>query len=333
MKVFISGIAGFLGSHLADAWLARGAEVVGCDNMSGGDRANVPHGAVCHEFDCNSLDRLVRAMRGSAIMYHCAASAHEGLSIFSPWRITQDGIAATAAVVSAACTVRVRRLIYCSSMARYGAQPVPFVESMKAMPVDPYGIGKVAGEDLVRNLCSVHGVEWVIAIPHSIYGPRQNYTDPYRNVVSIFANLMLRGRQPYIYGDGSQKRCFSHVDDCVEPLVRMGLDPKAAGEIINIGPDDEFITVLELAETLAGIIGLDLDPVFVNDRPQEVRLSTCSADKARTLLGYCPTVSLKEGLERLVSWMREMGPRPFEYTLPIEIVTAQTPETWVRRLL
>ena len=333
MRVFITGIAGFLGSHLADAWLARGADVAGCDNLSGGSRDNVSPGAVLHEFDCNDLRALVKAMRGASIVYHCAASAHEGLSIFSPWRITQDGIAATAAVVSAACTVHVKRIVYCSSMARYGAQPVPFVESMRAIPVDPYGIGKVAGEQLVRNLCDVHGIEWVIAIPHSIYGSRQNYTDPFRNVVSIFANLMLQGRQPFIYGDGAQKRCFSHVDDCVDPLVRMGLVPSAMGEIVNIGPDDEFITVLELAQLLAGIIGIELDPVYVKDRPQEVHLSTCSADKARALLDYSPKVPLKEGLTRLVAWMRDAGPKPFEYTLPIEIVTDATPETWVRRLL
>jgi UDP-glucose 4-epimerase len=210
---------------------------------------------------------------------------------------------------------------------------VPFTEDMDPRPQDPYGIGKVASELLLRNLAEVHGMEWVIAVPHNIVGPRQKYDDPYRNVASIFINLMLQGRQPIIYGDGSQKRCFSFVSDDVRPLVQMALDPACAGEVINIGPDDEFVTIRELAGVIARLTGFPLDLVFTRPRPGEVHFANCSADKARRLLGYAPRVKLEEGLATMVEWIRSRGPRPFRYHLPVEIENDKTPETWRERLL
>jgi UDP-glucose 4-epimerase len=137
-------------------------------------------------------------------------------------------------------------------MARYGASPTPFLEDMPPAPADPYGIAKVAAEQLLRNLAEVHGVEWSIAVPHNIIGRRQKYDDPFRNVCSIMVNLMLQDRQPIIYGDGEQQRCFSPVEDCVDTLLAMGESPKAVGEIINIGPDDRFMTINEPATLIAG---------------------------------------------------------------------------------
>jgi UDP-glucose 4-epimerase len=106
----------------------------------------------------------------------------------------------------------------------------------------------------IAYLADTHGMEWVIAVPHNIVGPRQKYDDPYRNVASIFINMMLQGRQPYIYGDGSQMRCFSFVSDDIEPLKKMAFDPRCAGEVINIGPDDEFVSINELAEIIARLL-------------------------------------------------------------------------------
>ena len=112
---------------------------------------------------------------------------------------------------------------------------------------------------MLRNLAEVHGMEWVIAVPHNIIGPRQKYDDPYRNVAAIFINLMLQGRQPILCGDGLQKRCFSYISDDVSPLVQMAFDPACAGEVINIGPDDEFVTIRELAETIARLLDFRLE--------------------------------------------------------------------------
>jgi UDP-glucose 4-epimerase len=142
---------------------------------------------------------------------------------------------------------------------------------------------------------------------------------------------MLQGKQPVIYGDGTQKRCFSFVQDCVEPLVAMGLEPGLDGEVFNVGPDEEFVTVIELARSIADLLGFALDPIFVPERPAEVRMATCSADKARRRLGYRTQSTLRAGLERMIEWIRNRRPRPFDYYLPVEIDSPLLPETWRAR--
>jgi len=227
----------------------------------------------------------------------------------------------------------VKRFVYCSSMARYGRGKAPFSEDQPAAPVDPYGIAKYAGELLVRNVSETHGMEHVIAVPHNIIGPRQKYDDPYRNVASIMINRMLQGKQPIIYGDGEQERSFSFVQDCVDPLLKMGTLPGLSGEIINIGPDEEAATINELAGMLADLLSFKLKPIYVADRPQEVKVATCTADKARRLLAYQTKVSLRDGLISMIDWIRSHGPKPFEYHLPIEIDSPLVPATWRDRLL
>jgi UDP-glucose 4-epimerase len=334
MRVFITGVAGFLGSHLADAFLSAGHTVVGVDNFIGGERDNIPVGVEFYMLDCNEVVQLRALMKGCDLVFHLAATAHEGLSVFSPAENTRHGYSASAAVFSAACANRVRRIVFTSSMARYGRQErTPFTEDMECRPVDPYGVGKLASEQLLKVLAEAHGIEWVVANPHNIYGPRQKYDDPFRNVAAIMTNLMLQGRQPIIYGDGLQERCFSYVLDCIGPLYRMATEPRAAGEVINIGPDTGVITVYRLAEMLAEIIGFkNLKPVHVDDRPCEVKIAHCSADKARRLLDYEPRVGLTDGLHELVQWIRSRGPRPFKYHLGIEIESDKTPITWKERL-
>ncbi len=333
MKVFVTGAAGFLGSHLAEAFVQSGAHVVGCDNMIGGELSNLPEGIEFEQADCCDVAAMTRLSAGCDLVYHCAAIATEGLSVFSPALIAQHVYQNTAAVLAAAATNRVGRFVNCSSMARYGNNPTPFREDQPPAPVDPYGIAKYAAELLVKNVAETHDFEYVIAVPHNIIGPKQKYDDPYRNVASIMANRMLQGKQPIIYGDGGQKRCFSFVQDCVDPLLRMANQPGISGEIINIGPDEEYVSVLELARTIAELLDFDLDPIFVPDRPREVRYATCSADKARALLGYETKVSLREGLQSIIDWIRANGTRPFTYHLPIEIDSPLVPETWKSRLM
>lgn len=332
-RVFITGIAGFLGSHLADRCLRLGYEVVGCDNLIGGYLDNIPAEAEYYQYDCCFLNSMKKIMKGVDTVFHCAATAYEGLSVFAPHLITQNTFQISSTVITAAISCNVRRFVYCSSMARYGKQDrLPFTEDMICKPQDPYGIAKLAGEDLLRNLANIHGMEYVIAVPHNIIGSRQKYDDPYRNVASIMINLMLQNRQPIIYGDGEQKRCFSFVHDAIQVLEKMVDTPNVVGEVINIGPDEEFVTINELARIVADILHFRLDPVYVPDRPQEVKLATCSADKARKLLQYKTTYTLRQGLEEMASWIQKRGPKKFRYTFDIEIVNAKTPRTWVERM-
>lgn len=333
-RIFISGVAGFLGSHLADAFLLLGDEVVGIDSMIGGYPDNVPARVDFHLVDCNDVARVREHMKGCEIVYHCAATAYEGFSFYAPHLVVHNVVSATAGMVSAAIASGVRRFVYCSSMARYGEQQSsPFVEEMVPRPQDPYGIGKLSAEQLVANLADAHGMDWAIAVPHNIIGPRQKYDDPFRNVASIFINMMLQGRQPFVYGDGEQRRCFSFVSDTVTPLARMAFEPDVGRHVINVGPDDEIVTINALAAAIARILDFDLRIQHVPGPPRQVRVATCSADKARRLLGYEPKVKLEDGLRQMVAWIKERGPRPFRYHLDLEIGGENTPPTWRDRLM
>lgn len=330
---FITGVAGFLGSHLAEHLLKEGHRVIGNDNLVGGYLDNVPAGVEFYTVDCNNLAEMKNIMKGVDVVYHTAAYAYEGLSVFSPHLVTENVYSGTVSVVTAAIANKVKRFIHCSSMARYGTQEtLPFHEEMQCLPQDPYGIAKYAAELSIINMCDVHGMDFVIAVPHNIIGPRQKYDDPFRNVASIMINLMLQGRQPIIYGDGEQKRCFSFIEDVVDPLMRMATEEGVVGHIINIGPDDEFVTINELATVIAELLEFPLEPVYMPGRPQEVKHATCSANKARKYLGYEAKVPLKEGLQSMIDYIRERGVKPFRYHLDLEIVSDITPRTWKDRL-
>lgn len=336
MKVCVTGVAGFLGSHIADAMLARGHEVVGVDNMVGGEQSNIPAGVEFYSLDCQDLVKPVWhfVMQDVQLVYHCAALAYEGLSVFSPYTVVESIVGASTAVFSAAIRAGVRRIVHCSSMARYGALMPPFTEDADCRPQDPYGIAKLAAEGILRNLCYVHGTEFVIAVPHNIIGPRQKFDDPFRNVASIMMNRMLQGKQPIIYGDGEQKRCFSFVGDCLDCLVKMGTLADVTGAVINIGPDEEPVTINQLARHISAhtLFRPKLEPIYMPGRPQEVKVALCSSAKARRLLGYETKTTLDEGLKEMVQAMVERGPRPFKYHLPLEIVSAKTPRTWTDRV-
>ena len=331
MKVLITGVAGFLGSHLAERLAKLGHQIVGIDNMIGGYEDNIPKNITFHKNDCCDYEKMTFIMKGIDVVYHCAATAHEGLSVFSPFEIGKNNFLASVSIFSAAIANRVKRIIFCSSMARYGSQKTPFKENMKPKPIDPYGISKVAAEDILKNLCELNNIEWVIAVPHNIIGPKQKYDDPYRNVVSIMINRMLQKKAPIIYGDGKQKRCFSYIDDCLFCLVPM-LDKKnLRGEIINIGPDEEFITINKVSEICSNVTGCNLQPIYKKDRPNEVKHATCSSDKARKMLNYKTSTDVHTGIKKTFEYIKKRGVRPFNYHINIEIKNELTPETWLKK--
>jgi len=327
-KILVTGVAGFLGSHLSEKLSQLGYKVVGIDNMLGGYDDNVPKNIEFHNMDCCDFEKVKTIMKDVDVVYHCAATAHEGLSVFSPYEITKNNYLASVSIFSAAVNEKVQRIIFCSSMARYGDQKTPFTEKMNPKPVDPYAISKVASEEVLKNLCELNNIEWVIAVPHNIIGPRQKYDDPFRNVVSIMINRMLQGKAPIIYGDGEQTRCFSYIDDCLSCLIPM-LDQKNLNkEIVNIGPDEEFVTINKIAEICSNITGENQKPIYKKDRPKEVKHATCSADKARKILNYKTKISLRDGIEKTFEYIKNRGDRPFDYNINIEINNDLTPSTW-----
>ena len=329
MKILITGVAGFLGSHLSQKLAELGHQVIGVDNMTGGYKDNIPKNINFFNLDCCDLQKMNDVMKNVDIVYHCAATAHEGLSVFSPYEISKNNFLASVSVFSAAVSHKVKRIIFCSSMARYGNQNTPFTEDMNPKPVDPYGISKVAAENVLMNLCDLNNIEWTIAVPHNIIGPRQKYDDPYRNVVSIMINRMLQKKAPIIYGDGEQKRCFSYIDDCLTCLIPM-LDQKNLNkQIINIGPDEEFVTINKVSEICSNITGSNLKPIYKKDRPQEVKNATCSANKARKLLNYKTNTDLYNGILQTFNYIKKRGSKPFNYHINLEIINDLTPKTWL----
>ena len=333
MHIFITGVAGFLGSNLADYYIKKGFKVSGCDNLVGGDIENIPSKVIFYQGNCEDLDFMTRATKHKVnVLCHAAAYAHEGLSSVSPTLICSNNVTGSTSVFTAAIRNKVKRIVYCSSMARYGDIKVPFREDDKLNPVDPYGVSKVAAERILEILCRTHDVEYNIAVPHNIIGPKQKYDDPYRNVVSIMINLMLQKRKPIIYGDGNQRRCFSDIDDCLYCLDKLITDKKIVSQVVNIGPDEEYISINQLFEKLSNKLKFNKGAKYFEDRPNEVKQATCSSDKARKILNYKTSVKLDESIDKVINYIKKKGIKKFKYGYMLEIENDKTPTTWKKRI-
>ena len=331
MNIFITGIAGFLGSNLADYYIKKGFNVSGCDNLVGGDLENIDPKVNFVKADCEDIHKMKEMTKNVDVVIHSAAYAHEGLSVISPNIICSNIINASTSVFSASIQNKVKRIVFCSSMARYGDIEQPFREDDTPNPIDPYGISKLAAEKILINLCNTYGVEYNIAVPHNIIGIKQKYDDPFRNVASIMINLMLQNRQPIIYGDGEQKRSFSDVDDCVYCIDKLATDPNITSQIVNIGPDDNFISVNELFRKISNKLKFNQEPVFYKDRPNEVKLANCSAIKAEKLLKYKKMITLDQSIDTMIDYIKRHGPKDFKYNYALEIINEKTPKTWLEK--
>ena len=333
MHIFITGVAGFLGSNLADYYLERGFKVSGCDNLVGGDLENINSEVIFYKGDCENLDFMTKATKDNVdVLCHAAAYAHEGLSSISPTLICNNNVTGSVSTFTAAIKNKVKRIVYCSSMARYGNIKIPFYEDDELNPVDPYGVSKVAAEKILKILCDTHNVEYNIAVPHNIIGPKQKYDDPFRNVVSIMVNLMLQNKRPIIYGDGEQKRCFSDIDDCIYCLDKLITDKNVVSQVVNIGPDEELVSINQLFKIISNKLKFNQEPKYFADRPNEVKHATCSSDKARNLLKYKTTISLDQSIDKVIKYIQEKGTKKFKYNYILEIENEKTPKTWKEKL-
>jgi UDP-glucose 4-epimerase len=322
--LLITGVAGLVGSSVAKSLYNE--NVIGIDNLSGGYVDNIPDNIKFIKKDC--MDITADDISGVDTVFHAACTPYEGLSVFSPHTITQNTYGISTKVLIASANAGVKKFIFTSSMARYGFQDkVPFEESMIPNPQDPYGIAKYSFEQTLSNLADVYGFEYTILVPHNIVGPGQVYNDPYRNVVGIMVNRMLQGKQPIIYGDGNQMRSFSDIRDILDPIKKV-IYGNFNGEVINIGPDSNYISILNLSEMIAKELNFKLDPIFLEDRPKEVRFANCSADKSKRLLGYEQKISLSKTIKDMIDWVSTRGTQPFNFNLPIEVVNKSTPKTW-----
>ncbi len=336
MRILVTGSAGFMGSHLVDTLLSQGHAVFGIDNFSGGRPDNISALAKKGFYRCDlrrrDMTNLVMRLARPQVVYHLAAWAHEGLSQFAPSIIIENNMNAAMNILVASIKQNVKRFVFTSSMSVYGEQEVPFSEVKDRKPADIYGVTKAAFENMLEVMAKVYDFEHVIIRPHNVYGERQNLADPYRNVIAIFMNRLLQDKQFYIYGDGEQKRAFSHIDDVTRAIVEAGFRD-IDGEIINIGPTQDY-TINNLAERLLKISGKKaLRAKYIKDRPAEVKHAYCTNDKAKKLLDYKTTVSFDDGLKRMWKWAKTMGAQEPKYLPKLELVNKDTPETWTKKLI
>jgi UDP-glucose 4-epimerase len=341
-RVLVTGAAGFMGSHEAESLLSLGYEVYGVDDLSGGYRSNIPRGTRFTRLDLRdrgATERYVRHVR-PGLVFHDAAFATEGGSQFTPLNTTERNYLAYLNLLVPAVRAGMKKMVLVSSMSVYGAQKPPFTEDMDRRPADVYAVSKAAMEHVTEILAGVHGFRYTIIRPHNVYGPKQNLSDPYRNVIAIFINALMNNKPFYIYGDGRQKRSFTYIADYTPYIIRAGLSRRFHGEIFNIGPREE-ISLNELARlVIRSYFGSGeacprgLRPRHLRaGRPLEVKEAFCSNKKAERLLGYRTTVPIAAGVRLMVEWARTVGPRPFKY-LPggLELVAPSTPRTWTKKL-
>lgn len=334
-RILVTGVAGFMASHLAEYLANEGHEVYGVDNMSLGIESNIPDNISFARVDMrwpDSMEAVVETAKPE-IIFHLASWAHEGLSQFMPRLITENNYNAFLNLIVPAVKNGLKRIVVFSSMSVYGNQTPPFDESMPTKPEDVYAVAKSAMEKTVEILADVHGFEYVILRPHNVYGERQLLHDPYRNVIGIFMNRVMKGQEPIIYGDGNQTRSFTYISDVTPYVAKAGFLPEVNKQIINIGPTEEY-TINELAQTvLKAFKREDLQPTHVPDRPREVRNAYCTNQKAMDLLGYKTSVTLQEGVEKMAIWAKGEGPREFRYLDELELGGDKLPITWKNKMI
>jgi UDP-glucose 4-epimerase len=331
-RILVTGVGGLIGSHVARGLRELGVSVVGCDSFITGQKRNVPKTIEFTEADCRDLGTMRDLCTDADVVVHCAATPYEGLSVFSPHFIADQIFGTSSAVFSAAMSEGVRRIVFTSSMARYGAGAVPFVETQPTAPVDPYGVSKVAAEMLLRTLSELHEREFVICVPHNVVGPGQRYDDAYRNVAAIMINRALSGDDILVYGDGQQRRCFTHVGDVAEQICALALAPSVSGQIFNLGSDTGFITVDALACRVVERTGRTVRVRHLPPRHGEVRDATCCHDRIEAFMGYRSTRTLDDALDGLIAEVRALGPRLLVPDLPLEIHAPMVPEAWLPKL-
>jgi len=331
MKILVTGGAGFMGSWLVDELSRRGHEVISVDNLMGGHLRNVNSNCTFIKMDLRNRDQVEKVVKGVDIIFHLAAYAAEGQSFFSPINMSDINIISMNTLLVATVNYDIKNFIFTSSMAVYGDQEPPFSEDSPRKPVDPYGCGKAYCERMLEIYANTYGFKYTIIRPHNIYGPRQNIADPYRNVLMIWMNRIMRNKHPIIYGDGEQERAFSYIEDVTPALANAAFQEKADKEIINLG-SDEVVTINEACRIVLESMESRFEPVYVEERLGEIKKAYCTVDKSRKLLGYETRHTLREGVRKMVNWARQIGPQEPAYTLPLEIMK-KAPNVWKKRLI
>ena len=310
-KVLITGVAGLLGSRLA-SWIIENTdyEVIGIDDLSGGYTENIHNKVKFYKFNLNDLESLkgVFEKEKITIVYHFAAYAAEGLSPFIRKYNYDNNLITSTNLVTCSIQYNVSRFVFASSMSVYGDKyKPPFSEDMKQAPIDPYAVAKYAVEMDLEIAFKQHGLNYTIVRPHNFYGINQNIWDKYRNVLGIWMYQLLNKQNPTIFGDGSQVRAFSYVDDSILPFWNASQKNSCIGEIINLGGIKEY-TINDACTVLINVTGQNLKPVHLEAR-HETKYAWSTWEKSVKLLDFKHQVDLEEGLSKMWEWAQKQPNR------------------------
>ena len=303
MKILITGGAGFIASHVADAYLELGHEVVIVDNLSSGNKANINPKAKFIEADITNKDRIqaiVREERPEVINHH-AAHIQVGYSVKNPQFDAENNIMGLLNIMEAAKEIPVKKVIMAATGgAMYGNKATPFNEEMKAEPLSPYGISKRAGELYLNYYHELYQIPFISLRYSNVYGPRQNAHGE-SGVIAIFTEMIAAGKAPAINGDGTHTRDYVYVSDVAKANV-LALSSDFVGEL-NIGTQTE-ISTNEVFRKVVAEMGVDMEEVHTAERPGEQVTSSLDYSKAKQILGWEPAVSFDEGVKRVVAWYK-----------------------------
>jgi len=307
----VTGAAGFIGSSIAEALLARGETVRGFDNLSTGKMENVQpligHGLEFVEGDLRNADDCARACEGVDFVFHEAALPSVPKSVMDPVTSHRSNIEGTLNLLMAAREARVRRIVYAGSSSAYGDTPtLPKHEDMKPSPISPYAVQKLCGELYLQSFAQVYGMETVTIRYFNVFGPRQDPTSAYSGVLAKFTMMMLEGKEPMIFGDGSQSRDFTYISDVVNAnlLAMHAPAEKVSGKVFNVACNVE-IDLNQAAEALRQITGYTGPVHYGPEREGDVKHSLADITAAERAFGYKPQVTFAEGLRRTVDWYKE----------------------------
>ncbi len=323
----ITGGAGFIGSHVVKHCLDMGHKVVVLDDLSGGFEDHIPAGAEFVEGSITdvALVQELFAKHRFDYVYHLAAYAAEGLSHFIRHFNYNNNLIGSINLINESVKHKVKCFVFTSSIAVYGKGQLPMSEGMTPMPEDPYGVSKYAVELDLRSAHEMFGLNYVVFRPHNVYGENQNIGDKYRNVIGIFMNQIMQGKKLTIFGDGTQTRAFSYIDDVAIPIARSVDIPAAYNNVFNIGADQPY-TVNELATVVCNEFGVSPDITYLAAR-NEVLHAYSDHSKAHEVFGSSTGISLQEGIRRMAEWAKRVGARQSKEFDNIEI-TEKLPEGW-----
>ena len=326
-NALVTGGAGFIGSHVAKWLLNENYDVVVLDDLSGGYQDNIPAGARFVKGSVTNYELISQLFDAEQFdyVYHLAAYAAEGLSHFIRRFNYTNNLIGSVNLINQSVLQKVKCFVFTSSIAVYGAGQVPMTEEVIPLPEDPYGVAKYAVELDLRAAHEQFGLDFIIFRPHNVYGEGQNTGDKYRNVIGIFMNQLLSGKPLTIFGDGEQTRAFSYIDDVAPVIAYSVQNPAAYGQVFNVGGDQPY-TVNELARTVAEVMNVTPEINYLNAR-NEVTHAVSSHEKVRQYFELPNPISLKEGLTRMLAWVRRTGPRKTEDFQAIEIPNG-LPQGW-----